>query len=444
MSENSLPEVTGNCKTQGCGIFHCPQWSVMNTDVRQRRGRSVSLTLRGSALLGVAVLALSAAYIAGWPELLILASFCGIPPLLALAIVSRSRPRLTVARFSSPAIVSAGTTGSAQLRLNNVASVRTVAAHWTDTIPWSPGSTRRQTLPVIDAGGSLTLQYAFVPPRRGVVELGPLVIEIVDEFGLARGEFPVGDRQRVTVAPETVDLDQGAVDIASDSGSARLFQHRALAGEHDIMTRDYRPGDALRRVHWKASAHHGELMVREDEKRSHAEAIVLVDTRRGNWRDVSRSQSVDRPESERFEWALSMVASLRDYLIRSGLRVAVVETAVSQLADAGHADDFVESIARVRLSYQDGPSLRLSAPSFESSGTLFTVIDAADREVVDALVEQRGAFDLAVAFLLGPPSVDTEERLGRAGWTLHRVGTDESVLEAWRALSTASVGAENG
>jgi uncharacterized protein (DUF58 family) len=413
----------------------------MNTAVHERRGRNVTLTLRGGALIGAAVVAFSAAYIAGWPELLILASFCGIPPLLALALVARSRPRLSVARFSSPAIVSAGSTGSAQLRLVNTASVKSVAGHWTDTLPWSPGQTRSQGLPAIAAGAHFSLQYAFVPPRRGIAELGPLVIRVVDPFGLARGDFPVGDRQRVTVAPETVDLDQGAVDIASDSGSARLFQHRALAGEHDIMTRDYRPGDALRRVHWKASAHHGDLMVREDEKRSHAEAVLVVDTRRGNWRDVSRTQSTDRPESDRFEWALSMIASLRDHLIRNGLRVSVVETAVSQLADASHTDDFVESLARIRLSYQEGPALRLSSQGPNSSGSVFAVMDSADNEIVDALIEQRGSFDVAVAFLLGPASKSLDEKLEGAGWRVHRIAPDESVLAAWRSLESAIVGA---
>lgn len=400
----------------------------------QHRGRVVTLTLRGGGILAAGFVSFAAAYIAGWPELLILACFCALPPLLALALVARMRPRLTVARFSSPAIVSAGMTGSVRLRLGNTAPVRTAPAGWRDYLPWGTGSTRAQSLPILDAGASHTLQYAFVPPRRGIVELGPLVIVVADPFGLARGEFPVGDRQRVVVAPETVALDQGAVDIASDSGSARLFQHRALAGEHDIMTRDYRPGDALRRVHWKASAHHGELRVREDEKRSHAEALLLVDTRRGSWRDASRSPSPDTPESARFEWALCMIASLRDHLVRSGLKVGVVETAVPQLADPDHVDDFVESLARVKLSYQDGPTLRLAEPRADSVGSLFTVLDDPDGETVDALVEQRGSFDLAVAFLLGPAGGRFVERLERAGWTLHRVAEGESVLEAWLAL----------
>lgn len=421
----------------------------MDTAVRlgrpaQRRGRVVTLTLRGGTMLAIGLLSLAAAYIAGWPELLVLACFCGIPPLLALGLVARMRPRLSVARFTTPAIVTAGTIGSARLRLGNLAGSATSPARWRDHLPWSPGATGDQELPALAAGASLGLQYAFTPPRRGVAELGPLVIALADPFGLARGEFPVGERHRVVVAPETVELDQGAVDIASDSGSARLFQHRALAGEHDVMTRDYRPGDALRRVHWKASAHHGELMVREDEKRSHAEALLVVDTRRGSYRDVSRTVSADRPESENFEWALSMIASLRDHLVRGGLKVAVMETAVAQLADAGHVDDFVESLARVRLSYQDGPALRLAAPRAESVGSVFAVLDAPDEETLEALAGQRGSFDLAVAFLLGaapspPAGRDPASRLARSGWTVHRVPRGETVAEAWRALGDEGV-----
>src|SRR5690606_38786157 len=67
-----------------------------------RRGRAVTLTVRGAAMLAAAAIALVVAYIAGWPELLLLACFAGIPPLLALLHVSRMRPRLTVARFTSP------------------------------------------------------------------------------------------------------------------------------------------------------------------------------------------------------------------------------------------------------------------------------------------------------------------------------------------------------
>lgn len=415
-------------------------WRRMKRGGARARGadrpeRSLSVTVRGAALLGAAIAALSAAYIAGLPELLILALFCAIPPVLGLLIVVRRKPRFRLVRFTSPAIVSAGAPGTARLHVANASRVRQGALQWSDDLPWSPGSTAWSEIGASDADAGFTLHYNFVAPRRGVWELGPLVVRVVDPFSLARGEFAVGGTHRVIVAPETLDFGQSLAELASNSGSARLFQHRALAGDHDIMTRDYRPGDAIRRVHWKASAHHGELMVREDEKRSHAEALILVDTRRGNWRDISRVVSPERPESERFEWTLSMVSSLRSYLIRNGLRVRVAETAVRQLADVDHADSFIESLARVRLSYQNGPALRLTEPSAASTESVFTVLDAPDPDTVAALVEQRAGFGFALAFLLGPPRADLEQQLANAGWRVHRVGEGESVLDAWHSAA---------
>lgn len=409
----------------------------MNTAVRhstERRSRAITVTVRGGALLGAAIVSFSAAYIAGWPELLLLGSFCAIPPLLGLWFVALRRPRFTISRFTSPAIVCAGAAGSSRLSITTAVRVRPESLQWSDVIPWSPGFTVWSEVPATDAGEGFTMTYDFVPPRRGVAELGPLVVKATDPFGLARGEFSIGGTQRVVVAPETVDLGQSLDELASNSGSARMFQHRALAGDHDIMTRDYRPGDALRRVHWRASAHHGELMVREDEKRSHAEALIVIDTRRENWRDVSRHISADRPESDRFEWALSMVISLRDYLLRHGIKVSVAETAVRQLADADHADSFIESLARVRLSYQNGPALRMSEPSAHSVGTVVAILDSPDVETVAALVEQRSGFGFALAFVLGRANGDLDEKLNTAGWTVHRVAEGETVRQAWLGM----------
>lgn len=409
----------------------------MNTAVQQsplRRGRTMALTLRGAAMLGAAIVLLSVAYIAGWPELLILGSFCAIPPVLALALVAVRRPRLTVERSTSRAIVRVGGTGTARVHLRSFARFRGGVGRWGDDLPWSPGRTAWRDLPAAEADAVVDVQYDFAPPRRGVVNLGPFVVEVADPFGFVRAEFALGQTQRVVVAPELVDLAQEQSDLATHSGAAQLFHHRALAGDHDIMTRDYRAGDAIRRVHWKASAHHGQLMVREDDKRSRVDAVIIVDTRRGSWRDTSRTSSTERAESELFEWALSMTTSLRDYFVRNGVRVRAVETAVQQLADAENADDFVESLARVRLSYHDGPRISLTEPGKAAAGSLFAVLNAPDDETLVALTEQRAGFGVAAAFVLGAQESERIERLTRAGWVVYRVAEGEGVLAAWQGM----------
>ncbi|MEO7146412.1 MAG: DUF58 domain-containing protein [Terrimesophilobacter sp.] len=414
----------------------------MNAPVRfgrlTRSGRAlVTVTLRGGVMLGVAVLALVVAYLADWPELLIVACFSGIPPIIALILVAILRPRLTVARAVSPSTLGAGTSGTVTLRVRNDAPVKTLPARWSDLLPWGETTTPGQELPPLPPHNTQTVSYSFVPPVRGIRELGPLLTEVFDPFGLARAQFAIGERSRIVVAPPSISLAPSAVEIASDRGSARLFDHRALAGEHDIMTRDYRPGDALRRVHWKASAHYGDLMVREDEKHSNARALILLDTRRRSYRDTSRVISNDRSESENFEWALSMANSLRDHWVASGLRVRVAETAVAQLADATNGDDFVESLARVRLSYQDPSAIRLTDEHRGPHGSIVAILDAPDPETIAALIAQRGSFTIAAAFLLNPTNTDLASRLEHAGWSVHRVSNAETVSQAWHALGVS-------
>lgn len=413
----------------------------MNTAVRFGRltqsGRAlVTLTLRGTIMLTVAIVALAVAYLADLPELLMVACFCGIPPVMALILVATLRPRLTVTRFVTPTTLTAGMSGSSILQVRNVARARTLPARWSDLQPWEPRTTPAQELPEVASGHTGTLRYTFVPPVRGIRELGPLLTEVMDPFRLARAQFAVGERGRIVVAPRSVSLPPGSLVVASDSGSARLFNHRALAGEHDVMTRDYRRGDALRRVHWKASAHHGELMVREDEKQSHSEAVILLDTRRHSYRDTARVLTPDRPESEHFEWALSMAASLRDHWVRAGLKVRVVETAVPQLAGAAHPDDFVESLARIRLSYQEPSVLRLTGDQQTPHGTILAILDDPDGETVSALIDQRSSFTTAVALLLDPPKPILAEQLVHAGWNVYAVANGDTVAAVWQRLGT--------
>jgi len=80
-------------------------------------------------------------------------------------------------------------------------------------------------------------------------------------------------------------------------------------------------------VHWRASAHHGDLMVRQEEQRSHSEASILLDTRRSGYRDANSLHPLAAAESDRFEWAVGFAASLVVHLQHSGFLVHMHESA---------------------------------------------------------------------------------------------------------------------
>ena len=64
--------------------------------------------------------------------------------------------------------------------------------------------------------------------------------------------------------------------VAARAGVPSITGHLA---EDFRSLREYHPGDSLRRVHWRASAHRGELHVRELERERFAPTLILLDSR---------------------------------------------------------------------------------------------------------------------------------------------------------------------
>ena len=331
------------------------------------------------------------------------------------------------------------------VEVRNLGSARTGEARWRDEWPWEPFGTERARLrPLGRNRGALGRDnavrgdYVLDPPRRGIFEIGPLVVDFGDPFQLASGEFVVGERQKLVVTPTIVALPDTGQSIAADDGSARALQRRASGGEDELMTREYRYGDPLRRVHWRASAHHGELMVRQEEQRSHAQARILLDTRRAGYRDAG-TPTVQEPESEAFEWAVAFSASLAIHLQRIGFSVQVIETGFRQLTTPEHVDEFLESLAAIELvggAAQPGLANLLPDPG-RSLGSVFAVVADAEPHTVERLVTQRVQFDLAIAFVVNPHNNLVLGPLHDAGWICIAVRSTDDPSAVWLAAAEA-------
>ena len=413
--------------------------------------RVARFTRRGWGLLLSAALTIPASYWMGRRELLYLGSFLALLPLLSLAFVRFRYMRLSVQRSFSPAVVSAGHPTMADLRVGNLSMYSTTEANWRDSWPWPPFATEPALLPALlprgprfaGRGSTVLFRYEVTPPSRGVFKLGPMLVDFTDPFGLADGALVAGASETLTVTPALVPLADGVVSISADEGPTRMLQRRALGGEDDLMTREYRRGDALRRVHWRASAHAGQLMVRQEEQRSHAEARILLDTRLAHYRDAVPGGDGDGPQSEAFEWAVTFTASLGVHLARSGFLVQVIETAPAQLASLDHPDEFLETLAAVSLSAEPPEELSLlrgvQRPD-RSQGSVFAILSDADAATVNRLGAQRRAFDLAVAFLVAPRQLALSRTLTEAGWLCVTVQVDDSIDSAWLALGALQGG----
>jgi uncharacterized protein (DUF58 family) len=414
-------------------------------EARGKKARRTRLTTRGRVFLVVAALLIVLAYALRRPELLFIGSFVAAIPLLSFFLIRLQRPNIDVRRTFTPLVLTAGHPVWVRLQVSNLAPRPFPAATWTDAVGWLPGTGVAGQLGPLRSGlfrhreplSSAALTYELTPPRRGQFEVGPFTITMTDPFGLANGTQRAGHAQTITVVPEVQVLPDSGLAIAEAEGSARLVQHRAVGGDHDITTRAYRTGDALRRVHWRASAHHGDLMVRQEEQRSHSEASILLDTRKSGYRDVDAIFPTSDAESDRFDWAVNFTASLVVHLQHSGFLVHMNESAQQQLSSVENTTHFLESLATVSLSPTAVPMDTMLASRAESGrtpGSMFAIISDADPELMEALTARRSSYELAVAFLIMPDDASASLPLTTAGWTCVIVRPGDSAEDAWLAV----------
>lgn len=98
--------------------------------------------------------------------------------------------------------------------------------------------------------------------RRGPIGATSWQITSSDPLGLFRSRRQYADSEVALVLPRFTSL---AARVETRELEASVAAPRAGSGTELFGVREYRPGDALRRIHWRSSARRGELVVREFE-----------------------------------------------------------------------------------------------------------------------------------------------------------------------------------
>jgi uncharacterized protein (DUF58 family) len=161
------------------------------------------------------------------------------------------------------------------------------------------------------------------PERRGVVDAVTLEVSSAAPFGLQwwRRRVRVALPSPLFVAPRSGRPDALSLRRSAEAGDAADRPHRRAGSPRGA--RPYRPGDNRRLVHWPATAHAGELMVRELERPSARPLTVTV------------LLPVDADEAERVaERALGTVT----FLLERGAEVVLVTTEATGSVEASVLD----------------------------------------------------------------------------------------------------------
>ena len=222
----------------------------------------------------------------------------------SVLVVRVPRRAGTVTRQISTDLLTVSETSRVTLRFT-LRALRVPRGLWRDVLP--PAVTGDSAGEYPSETGQLS--YLITGVRRGVWPIGPLVLRTVDPFGLAQREQAFGETRSVTVVPEVFTLAPLTVKVGAAGGTAHTSSSRLGQGSDNLSPRRYIPGDSMRRIHWRATAHRGQLMVRQEEEESSPDALVILD------RSAARWARPGDDEDRAFETAVSMCASVAVHLV---------------------------------------------------------------------------------------------------------------------------------
>lgn len=154
-------------------------------------------------------------------------------------------------------------------------------------------------LPPLAPGAVCEVQAELMPRRRGRLTLAGVHVARSDALGLARTTVTVPVSQSLLVLPRRYPAPplqlpggrkyhQGGMALASSVGDSEEF----------VALREYRPGDPLRRMHWRSWAKLGTPIVKEYQNEFFVRHALVLDT------------FLDIEPSDVFEEAVSVAASL--------------------------------------------------------------------------------------------------------------------------------------
>ena len=172
---------------------------------------------------------------------------------------------------------------------------------------------RRYGITSLRPGGQTSLLYQVTFLMRGFYQIGPLLVESGDLFGLHRRYKVCTEPGFVLVYPRVIPVPGYDVSSRRPIGEMRMT-HRLFEDPTRISgVRPYATGDPLNRIHWKATARTGELHSRVFEPSSVAGASVLL--------DFHHESYTSRSEPQRSELAITVVASLANAVYLLGQQI---------------------------------------------------------------------------------------------------------------------------
>jgi len=172
---------------------------------------------------------------------------------------------------------------------------------------------------VLPAGSAVEIGYRVTPRRRGEITFAAASLRLRSWLGLLELQRALGDRQRLRVFPDFAQVARYAW-LAGDRRlrevGFKAFRQRGEGTDFNQLS-EYRVGDAVRHVDWKATLKHGKPIVREYQDERDQCVFFLLDCGRRMRAQEGGSHGASE-ETSHFDQALNALMLLAYVALRQG------------------------------------------------------------------------------------------------------------------------------
>ena len=268
--------------------------------------------------------------------------------------------------------------------------------------------------------------------RRGHFRIEPLQIRTGDPFGFFESSASVGSGVNVTVYPRLEPVPLWRLPSANLDGSQAMRERTLQSTPLATTVRPWAPGDAFNRIHWKSTARHGEIQVKEFDLEQTADAWLILDLERAPQRGSGDESTV--------EVAVRVAAAVADKALVENRAVGMTINAhrLAQLQPDRGGRQHLKVMQLLAAVEGDGTTPLLEAlitslPRIRRGMTAVVITASLDRTWVKPLAAMQTRGIACVVISLDMPAFERRELEAAA----RRAGTPEDQLPSPEPLPSA-------
>ena len=167
----------------------------------------------------------------------------------------------------------------------------------------------------IPANSTIERTYIIHPDRRGEYEWGDIQVRRLGNLGLAWREGKIPAKQKATIYPDLIGLRELSIRLTIENSGTMRQARRLGSGTEFAELREYRTGEDIRLIDWKATARRDRPVVRVLEPEQEQTLFILLD--RG------RLMTARIGGLKRFDYGLNATLSLAMAGLSRGDKVGV-------------------------------------------------------------------------------------------------------------------------